>query len=92
MRPLQNQIIWDIYGATMGLIWFNLWAIYGSYMTLVWPGCLHSIIIIIIRTTLIFQPFQCHGPVGLVLTNFSTLVCEFLHVHSFQNFRKENPF
>ena len=41
--PLQNQIIWDIYGPTTGLIWFNLWAIYGRYMALVWPGCLHSI-------------------------------------------------
>jgi hypothetical protein len=32
--PLQNQIIWDIYGPTTGLIWFNLWAIYGRYMAL----------------------------------------------------------
>ena len=40
-QPLPKQVIWTIYGPSMGMIWHSLWHWYGLYMDFVWAIGFH---------------------------------------------------
>ena len=42
--PLRNQMVWDIYGPGLGMVWAKLWPIYvyDNFMGLIWAIAFHS--------------------------------------------------